>query len=1518
MRDPESETSRPVSLSSKTEDAQPTASGLARSGTLSWQQRRDGPRQRPLSGFATVRSISREPEEDSSKADLTRTEIAASLASKDPTWFRQTQDRGVGSAAFRKSQVEEAPEPLAPKSMQLPGMTRSREPSKSPAPESKDEPKSTPQKPASNMNSSPRFARGTTPDIAALRESMAEKPPSLRPSSQDTFSSRPTSTDTLGLDDSTTTLARSSSSLAYNRPSSPTKGLGGFVESAMMKRSDSVNKRWSVKSNTGLVRGDSVAGARPRSLHNRGMSRDVPATRGDTPSSPLASSRPGSSYGQPANTAPPQVPEKPKTDATQEIERAQPQIQTAPINQRPQTPPEDATLAQSPSKTMDPRRWSPTKSTWLETALQQQTEPPKLLPLKEEQPKWKIDLQRSKSRASRDVSPEKSATLLQTSDQSSKIDIPTQPKVVSPPIQQNAFAKAPVSTAVPEPSTPKQPVEPQKTESDVPVKPTAKPEVAKKVDMEQIPEPTQSSVQKDIPVVPKQGPVLKPKPQTPPKTDFRATLKSRTAGPTQTADSEPEFRSMFGKLKRTTTQNYVAPDELKTNILTGKAALSVTGGPVKAKRVDEFKESILAKKEEIKTTAPKPTSNIESKSKDEDPLPEALARRKTLSKASAPDLSSLRKKPDTKPDLPAKLVSTKSTDLVAKSIEATPALAVKAEMSSKPFSTKRSINVQDNKPSPKMVDEVKISLSSSRMQSETASPIFKTKSLPAVSSSVEDSPLTRAKSPEMSRQSNTFPVVEPAKSSSMTTPPVASKLASRLNPNLAAILSRGPSPKPPAASREENDDTEEVTVQNSTSRGTSNDDTGLTHMTKGRAKGPKRRAPKAEAKAEPKVQPKAELKTETQPEVKAETRVEPRVEVRSSVKPDPQPKPAQAPEQSAVPAVKTINIGRSLPQTPKPDSTPTKPARVSKPIPSILDVSRDQELAALKELQQPKMPLKPSEPADIAIEKKNTVQNEQQIPASIEKPRPVIAGKSPELRRVSGTPTATRLSSDSKPATPPKPVLGFTTPKAKTVSEQEEVPVPKPSKVEMPTISATGSASGTNMRPISLKPKPPVIKGLGLQLSPSPQAVKPPVKPRELTPPPEAEIKIPKTRQNGNVKSLLEGYVGVFPKDNEKADFDSQQLLKSVAQDQAKIKTLQHSIVEVSGDGKRSELPSHQQPVLFEEAMYLTTHKFSLDNGATVSEVQLWCGDRVSDAAIDDAQIFCRRTAREHSVKLEVVKQGKESSNFIAGLGGILITRRTKSSALYMLCGRQHLSHIVFDEVDMTRQNLCSGFVYLISAPYGKLFLWKGKGAGVNETSSAKLIGTDLGLTGEIEEIEQGKESSSFWEAVGKSEPSQYSKDWDSKASRKGHQTVLYRVDHERPGMLTNLASWGLKRAASPSKQQIKATCEPMQPFTQNDLDHPSIHILDAYHSLYIIITRQCASKAAEFITSMHLAQDFAMLSPAIQDRPLLPTCYVVAGELPQDVKICFRKWSNIEANSLLGQGSLCVRLEEVMEAVGL
>lgn len=117
------------------------------------------------------------------------------------------------------------------------------------------------------------------------------------------------------------------------------------------------------------------------------------------------------------------------------------------------------------------------------------------------------------------------------------------------------------------------------------------------------------------------------------------------------------------------------------------------------------------------------------------------------------------------------------------------------------------------------------------------------------------------------------------------------------------------------------------------------------------------------------------------------------------------------------------------------------------------------------------------------------------------------------------------------------------------------------------------------------------------------------------------------------------------------------------------------------------------------------------------------------------------------------------------------------------------MGQITFDEVELLTDELCSGFPHLISAPFGKLYLWKGRGAGADELGCARLIGMDLGLTGEIEEVDEGKESAAFWgvfsskyrlpntssTGVGATDK------WNKKASCENYITRLFSIDLETP-----------------------------------------------------------------------------------------------------------------------------------------
>ena len=125
---------------------------------------------------------------------------------------------------------------------------------------------------------------------------------------------------------------------------------------------------------------------------------------------------------------------------------------------------------------------------------------------------------------------------------------------------------------------------------------------------------------------------IEAKPDTPPKKDFRSGLKARPQSGDNQAKEEPEFKNVFGKLKKTQTQNYVAPDELKSNIVRGKAGLATTGGPKKSEIRDDFKDSILRKKSAMVTPSASTRITSASQMNSKPGVPEAIAKRQDMAR----------------------------------------------------------------------------------------------------------------------------------------------------------------------------------------------------------------------------------------------------------------------------------------------------------------------------------------------------------------------------------------------------------------------------------------------------------------------------------------------------------------------------------------------------------------------------------------------------------------------------------------------------------------------------------------------------------------------------------------------------------------------------------------------------------------------------------------------------------------------------------------------------------------------
>jgi hypothetical protein len=1419
-----------------------------------------------------------------------RDQIAQMLSSKDPTWFRQTAERGENSPAYRKNQVEDIDvvDVVSSSRVQLPGM--SREPvrySGSIGSSSLDIDRS--MSPSRN-----------SPSTGSVERSLLAGLGSPVPLTSAQRLDPPTSS---GLDDtigSRRPLAMSPSQgrispERMDRPTSPTKGMGGFVQSAMMKRSDSVSKRWSVQSPPGLSRGNSIASnrssAEPTSnQYNSGLlSRESRANSVSRENSPLPLSRPTSSHSSATIV---QDGERPGTSSSMRSSMtvsttndgfAKPALPTnrlqlssgmkesdidaAKASQIDTTPPS------SPSKPSDTRRWSPTKSSWLESALNKPESPkPKLAPPAPQQPAWMSEISKAKQRNNAEST---------RSPPAPKHEVNIGGLLRSPPL--GGLAKPPSMGGFPvvlssTSTARKNPTGDDITGANRQMKAPLSSSKPLQAEPSNKPEESVSSNNTE-------SPSGKVKPETPPKKDFRANLKPRQLPSDSNGKEEPEFKNVFGQLRRTKTQNYVAPDELKDNILRGKAGLNTTGGPKKTERKDEFKEAILKKKDYFKRAQLEGTgvtrSTSGSSQKAAPPLPEALAKKAALGKTN---VSTTR--------------DTSSSNDASMGIH-------------EPLSK----TISKESPIPNLHKEVS---APGRMQSKDV---------------------------------------------------VGGNLADRFNPALANLLARGPPSAASDTSRTSSPVTSQRTVSTST-RTTIPDDPGsspqLTHMTKARARGPRRKAPSA-LPTNNHASKEAENAEETRPEVvPSQSRIQndnflPDKEKKTVVVPSliqdkseneaPQPPSPQKLDikhrSRFLDEVSNQNEKTVQPLDLLKQRSPTKKAIVDDP--SV--TKQEQKSPGLERKVTPSTKPKPSAFSTAApsieqamspkLSQKPSDTSDKSPPAAslLSEPKTQLSSPVQTMNKPQSGETAVDTDSvvsvkggaalfgrqtakeDTRSSTAVKAPIKLPTQADENAamlnaglrspdrgSSRKATSAP-PGRESSASSSVTVDNESTGAKFLMLQ------KANGATASVDKSARQLPSSPSKapVSPPPITSIKptSPKKMTNQAVPHSSEAsklLVDFFGKNKfvPNSKIDTAAILSARADEPTKIKTLRSQLVQLSGDGKKQQVPTHQERILFENNMYICPHTFGTLTGKKVVEVYFWAGDGVSESSIEDAVLFAQREARAAGGKLIKLRQGYETSEFIEALGGIMITRRGSSNkydslAPHILCGRRFAGQIVFDEVDFSPSSLCSGFPYLISTQSGNCYLWKGKGSGVDELSCARLIGMDFGLTGELEEVEDGNEPTSFLKIFGKETKIFKSADhWRLKPNYSKYCARLFCADPTSKSQVCSTFLSYSKFSWLITTLQITE----LHPFSQSSLSPSQIYILDAFFEIYVIVGSASQSQYAAFCTALLFAQEYGILAASLEDRPFVPVSTVVLEGVPRDLKACFRKWKEGQGPTIAGPGA--------------
>jgi hypothetical protein len=193
-----------------------------------------------------------------------------------------------------------------------------------------------------------------------------------------------------------------------------------------------------------------------------------------------------------------------------------------------------------------------------------------------------------------------------------------------------------------------------------------------------------------------------------------------------------------------------------------------------------------------------------------------------------------------------------------------------------------------------------------------------------------------------------------------------------------------------------------------------------------------------------------------------------------------------------------------------------------------------------------------------------------------------------------------------------------------------------------------------------------------------------------------------------------------------------------------------------------------------------------------------------------------------------------------------------------MLCGRRHLGHIAFDEVEFSLDALCSAFAYIVSTESGTVFIWKGRGASAEEISGARLIGMDLNLNGELIEIEEGSEPASFMDAFpveaaasqNKKSIPRSAEHWKYKAGNEKYRTRLFKMEQQAGssgwGQSLQVSSFfaSLRRPSWQGAEQRPQTPKSppgpvtkvveIMPYCQRDLEPEYIYVLDAFFEMYM------------------------------------------------------------------------------------
>jgi len=321
------------------------------------------------------------------------------------------------------------------------------------------------------------------------------------------------------------------------------------------------------------------------------------------------------------------------------------------------------------------------------------------------------------------------------------------------------------------------------------------------------------------------------------------------------------------------------------------------------------------------------------------------------------------------------------------------------------------------------------------------------------------------------------------------------------------------------------------------------------------------------------------------------------------------------------------------------------------------------------------------------------------------------------------------------------------------------------------------------------------------------------------------------------------------------------------------LRTISVEVLSISGNSATTLTTDAH--IFYEAETVAVIHRAkSKSSGLVVTKVWNWRG-RKRDKD-DGSERKLQELAKRFNTDIEICEQNREPQELLHILGGTLAVRQglrslwsAENTTMHTI--RAGLDATFIDEVDLSVNNLCSGFSFCISV-LDCLWVWHGRGSSDMERAAALGYSKTLtsGTQKSIQEVNEGEEDEMFWMFLGEDDYANADY-WKWKA--------LSPVE----GYLQDLRFWRI--AGLEEKAEVKE----LRPLLAGEDVSSIISVIYLAFEVFVLVGARLRGRRKELRLALEFAKQISTL--AAKTKPFQPPIHVLIfpSRIPVELRATLR-----------------------------